>query len=109
MDHDSSPAVRIDLARSHVRDDKNILHIGDFRVPDGAAPGRHGFHALPWPAHRKPSPVLVVALTAEQRSLQALRRIEHEYSLATELDEAWAAIHIDVRNLSGSHWNNLFL
>jgi serine/threonine protein kinase len=38
-----------------------------------------------------PSPVLVVALTAEQPSPQALRRLEHEYSLAAELDSAWAA------------------
>ena len=41
--------------------------------------------------HGNPSPVLVVALTAEQPSPQGLRRLEHEYSLATELDEAWAA------------------
>src|SRR5712671_3141140 len=37
------------------------------------------------------SPVLVVALTAEQPSPQGLRRLEHEYSLAVELDPAWAA------------------
>jgi PAS domain S-box-containing protein len=41
--------------------------------------------------HGNPSPVLVVALTAEQPSPQALRRLEHEYSLAAELDSAWAA------------------
>ena len=38
-----------------------------------------------------PFPVLVVALTAEQPSPQSLRRLEHEYSLAAELDPAWAA------------------
>src|SRR6202044_1347702 len=38
-----------------------------------------------------PSPVLVVALTGEQPSPQSLRRLEHEYSLAAELDPAWAA------------------
>ena len=38
-----------------------------------------------------PSPVLVVALTAEQPSPQDLRRLKHEYSLAAELDPAWAA------------------
>src|SRR6202790_1457311 len=38
-----------------------------------------------------PSPVLAVALAAEQPSPQALRRLEHEYSLAAELDPAWAA------------------
>ena len=41
--------------------------------------------------HGNPSPVLVVALAAEQPSPQALRRLEHEYSLAAELDPAWAA------------------
>src|SRR5437660_4673446 len=38
-----------------------------------------------------PSPVLVVALTAEQPSPQGLRRLEDEFSLAAELDPAWAA------------------
>jgi PAS domain S-box-containing protein len=35
-------------------------------------------------------PVLAVAV-AEQPSPQSLRRLEHEYGLATELDAAWAA------------------
>src|SRR5277367_441394 len=38
-----------------------------------------------------PSPILVVALTREQPSPQSLRRLEHEYSLAAELDPTWAA------------------
>src|SRR5258708_6199633 len=41
--------------------------------------------------HSNPSPILAVALTAEQPSPQSLRRLEHEYSLASELDPAWAA------------------
>src|SRR5258708_1823869 len=41
--------------------------------------------------HGNPSPVLAVALAAEQPSPQGLRRLEHEYSLAVELDPAWAA------------------
>jgi PAS domain S-box-containing protein len=41
--------------------------------------------------HGNPVPVLVVALAAEQPSTQGLRRLEHEYSLAAELDPAWAA------------------
>src|ERR1700733_12655701 len=41
--------------------------------------------------HGNPSPVLVAALTAEQPSHQSLRRLEHEYSLAAELEPAWAA------------------
>ena len=36
-------------------------------------------------------PILAVAVVAEQPSLQSVRRLEHEYSLATELDAAWAA------------------
>jgi len=38
-----------------------------------------------------PTPVLVVALAAEQPSPQSLRRLEHEFALASELDPAWAA------------------
>src|SRR3981081_4124460 len=41
--------------------------------------------------HGNPSPVLAVALAAEQPSPQGLRRLEHEYSLASELDPTWAA------------------
>src|SRR3981081_1406618 len=41
--------------------------------------------------HGNPSPVLAVALAAEQPSPQNLRRLEHEYSLAAELDPEWAA------------------
>jgi len=38
-----------------------------------------------------PSPVLALALAAEQPSPQGVRRLEHEFSLAAELDSAWAA------------------
>src|ERR1700754_2587147 len=38
-----------------------------------------------------PLPILVVAIKAEQPSPQSLRRLEHEYSLAAELDPSWAA------------------
>ena len=37
-----------------------------------------------------PSPILAVAPTAAQPSPQGLQRIEREYSLAAELDPAWA-------------------
>jgi predicted ATPase/signal transduction histidine kinase len=37
------------------------------------------------------TPILAVTVAAEQPSLQNLRRLEREYSLATELDAAWAA------------------
>src|SRR5260221_6416638 len=38
-----------------------------------------------------PSSVLVLAPIAEQPAPASLRRLEHEYSLAAELDPAWAA------------------
>ncbi len=38
-----------------------------------------------------PMPVLALAVAAEQASPPSLRRLEHEWSLATELDTAWAA------------------
>src|SRR5467141_2715350 len=41
--------------------------------------------------HGNPSPVLAIAFSTEQPSPQSLRRLEHEYSLAAELDSAWAA------------------
>src|SRR5258708_7879136 len=37
-----------------------------------------------------PSPVLVLAPIAEQPTPASLRRLEHEYSLAADLDPAWA-------------------
>ena len=41
--------------------------------------------------HGNRSPVLVVAPTAEHPSPESLRRLEHEYSLASEIDPEWAA------------------
>ena len=41
--------------------------------------------------HGNSSPVLVLAPTAEQPLPQTLRRLEHEYSLAAELEPAWVA------------------
>jgi serine/threonine protein kinase len=41
--------------------------------------------------HGSAAPVLAVALAEEQPSPQCLRRLEHEFSLASELDPAWAA------------------
>jgi serine/threonine protein kinase len=38
-----------------------------------------------------PTPILAIAFGADQPSPQSLRRVEHEYSLAAELDPAWAA------------------
>jgi signal transduction histidine kinase len=36
-------------------------------------------------------PILALAVAAEQPSPRSLRQLQHEYSLATELDAAWAA------------------
>src|ERR1700738_2734748 len=41
--------------------------------------------------HGNPLALLAVAPAAEQPSAQSLRRLEHEYSLAADLDPAWAA------------------
>src|SRR6202166_103734 len=41
--------------------------------------------------HDDPSPVLAIVLSTEQPSPQSIRRLEHEYSFAAELDPAWAA------------------
>src|SRR6266478_5091342 len=41
--------------------------------------------------HGNPSPVLAIAPSAEQPSPQSLLRLEHEYSLAPELESEWAA------------------
>jgi len=41
--------------------------------------------------HGNPAPILAVVLSTEPPSPQALQRLEHEYSLAAELDPAWAA------------------
>jgi serine/threonine protein kinase len=48
-----------------------------------------------------PSAVLAVALSAEQPSPQSLRRLEHEYSLASELDPAWAARPLELTRREG--------
>ena len=40
---------------------------------------------------RNQMPILALAVAAEQPSPKSVRRLEHEYSLAAELDSAWAA------------------
>ncbi len=46
-------------------------------------------------------PILVVAVAPEQASHQSLERLEHEYSLANELDAAWAAQPIALNRHQG--------
>src|ERR1700734_3125300 len=48
-----------------------------------------------------PSPILAIALTAEHPSAQSLRRLEHEYSLASELDPAWSAKPLELTRHEG--------
>jgi PAS domain S-box-containing protein len=48
-----------------------------------------------------PSPILAVALTADQPSSHGLRRLEHEYSLAPELDPVWAAKPLALTSYEG--------
>jgi hypothetical protein len=45
--------------------------------------------------------VLVVAPAAEQPSPQSLRQLEHECSLAADLDPAWAARPVEVTRRDG--------
>src|SRR6202041_3934286 len=42
-------------------------------------------------ARGDPTPILAVVVASEHPSPQSLKRLEHEYSLASELDAAWAA------------------
>src|SRR5438270_5068690 len=51
--------------------------------------------------HGNPSPILAITLTAEHPSTQSLRRLEHEYSLAAELDPAWAAKPLELTRHEG--------
>src|SRR5271156_828372 len=51
--------------------------------------------------HGNPSPVLAIALSAEQPAPQSLRRLEHEYSLAAELDPAWSATPLALTRQAG--------
>jgi PAS domain S-box-containing protein len=51
--------------------------------------------------HGNPSPILVIALSADQPSPQSLRRLEHEYSLAAALDPAWAATPLALTRQAG--------
>src|SRR5580704_1699308 len=51
--------------------------------------------------HGNPSPILAIALTAEHPSAQSLRRLEHEYSLAAELDPAWTAKPLELTRHEG--------
>jgi len=52
--------------------------------------------------HDDSSPVLAIAVTTEHTSSQILRRLEHEYSLAAELDPAWAAKPMALTRHEGS-------
>jgi PAS domain S-box-containing protein len=48
-----------------------------------------------------PSPILAIALSSDQPSPQSLRQLEHEYSLAAELDPAWAVKPMELTHHEG--------
>ena len=78
--------------RAPSRGNEEILHDSALGIRAGAHSERPGLHPLSRPAVRRPNdqtPVLAIALSAEQP--RSPRRLEHEYSLAAELDSAWAA------------------
>src|SRR5580658_1613838 len=83
--------IRMSALESCKRGDQNVLPLGAIGVRVGAPPGRSDFTLYRGRQHGNPSPVLAIAPSAEQPSPQTLRRLEHEYSLAAELDSAWAA------------------
>ena len=56
--------------------------------------------------HDDPSPVLAIALSTEQPSPQSIRRLEHEYAFAAELDPTWAAKPLAITRHSGSGWKS---
>ena len=66
----------------HLRDS------GEFALYRGHAPG-------------EPASVLIVAPAAERQSPQSLRQLEHECSLAADLDPAWAARPVEVTRRDG--------
>jgi PAS domain S-box-containing protein len=54
-------------------------------------PLREGADFVLYRGRERGNEILALAVAAEQPSPQSLRRLEHEYSLAAELDSAWAA------------------
>jgi AAA ATPase domain/Protein kinase domain len=51
--------------------------------------------------HDDASPILAIALSTEQPSPQSIRRLDHEYSFAAELDPAWAAKPLAITRYEG--------
>src|SRR5882757_8635238 len=88
----SSPLVRINLLKGCApvgTRTSSILGPSGYQL----VPLREGVDFILYRGRQRgnSSPVLAVALAAEQPSPQDLRRLQHEYSLATDLDPAWAA------------------
>jgi len=52
------------------------------------------------------SPVLAIALSTEPPSPQSLRRLEHEYSFAAELDPAWVAKPLAITRHVRQRWES---
>src|SRR3954468_3700694 len=51
--------------------------------------------------HGNPIPILAVVIAADHPSPQNVRRLEHEWSLAAQLDGAWAAQPLDLTRHQG--------
>src|ERR1700723_601511 len=74
--------MRVLIAEEGVYDLEPLREWADFTLYRGSERGsERGSHA----------PILALAITAERPSPRSLKRLEHEYSLASELDAAWAA------------------
>src|SRR5246127_2959082 len=72
-------------------DEGVVLQLGSFWVRARAPPRRRGLHPLPRPTARRPIVDFGSATATKHPLPQSLRRLEHEYLLASELDPAWAA------------------
>ncbi len=81
----------MNFPRSCCGGDKNVTHPGALGVRTVPLRESADFTLYRGRKHDDPSPVLATALSTEQPSPQSIRRLEHEYAFAAELDPAWAA------------------
>jgi hypothetical protein len=82
-------------------DHKSVLDGRGFRVCIGARREDADFTLYRGRERDNQMPILAVAVAAEQLSPQSLRRLEHEYSLATELDAAWTVQPLALTRYNG--------
>src|ERR1700733_607791 len=70
-------------------DEGVLLHLESFRVRAGASPSSRGLYPLPQPTARRP--IADFGSGIRYRASVTSGGFEHEYSLAGELDAAWAS------------------